>query len=69
VPDHQNIQRRHGCFCRGDNDIIRPSSGDEYFESVHGPVQEQNPEVFSFHAGRESVLWVLDGIFQAVKGA
>jgi hypothetical protein len=69
VPDHQNIQRRHGRFGRGDDDIIGPSSRHECFESVYSPVQEQNPEVFLLHAGGSPFLWMLDCIFQAVEGA
>jgi hypothetical protein len=36
---------------------------------MYGPVQKQNPEMLLLHAGRQPVLWVLDGIFQSVKGA
>ena len=69
VPDHQNIQRWHGCFGRGDNNVIRPSSRHERFESLHSPIQEENPEMFLSHARSQLVLWVLDSIFQTVKGA
>ena len=68
VPDHPDIQRWHGCFGRGDNNVVGPSSRHEYFESIHSLVQEENPEMFSLHAGRWPALWVLDSIFQAVKG-
>ena len=68
MPDHQDIQRWHSCFGRGDNNAVRPSSRHEYFESIHSLVQEENPEMFSLHAGRRPALWVLDSIFQVVKG-
>ena len=68
VPDHQDIQRWHGCFGRGDNSVVGPSRRHEYFESIYCLVQEENPEMFSLDAGRRPALWVLDSIFQAVKG-
>ena len=69
MPDHQNIQRWHGCFGRGDNNVIGPHSGHECFESIYSPVQEENPEMFLLHAGWKPVLWMLDDIFQAAKCA
>jgi hypothetical protein len=68
VPDHQNVQGRHGCFGRGDHNIIGPDGSHKRFEPIYSPVQEQHPEVLVLHATGDSFGWVLDRILQAVKG-
>ena len=37
--------------------------GDECFESMHSSVQEQKPEMFTLHIGRQLVCRVLHSIF------
>jgi hypothetical protein len=66
--NHQNVQGQHGCFGRGDHNIIGPNCSHKRFEPIYRPVQEQHPEVLALYANGNPSYWVLDRILQAVKG-